>query len=122
VRDDPETGGAEEGHVVGGEDVGRRGSGGGRRLWWAAVRRGGTFASLGGGGACGEEGCNAGLERVADMFLFEGASRGRAAKWSKNLAKGCAVVVVIGSWREASGGRRLGGHGGWTSIEEPARA
>ena len=45
MRDDSQASGAEEGHVVRGEDGGRRGSGGGRRLWCAVVRRDGTFVS-----------------------------------------------------------------------------
>lgn len=90
MRDDSQASGAEEGHVVRGEDVGRRGSGGGLRLWCAALRRDGTFVSLWSRGACSEEGCNAGLERVAGVFLFEGAGAGRnrTTLRAKNFAEG----------------------------------
>ena len=90
MRDDSQASGAEEGHVVRGEDGGRRGSGGGRRLWCAVVRRDGTFVSLWSRGAGSEESCNAGLKRVAGMFLFEGAGavRSRTTLRAKNFAEG----------------------------------
>ena len=90
MRDDSQASGAEEGHVVRGEDGGRRGSGGGRRLWCAVVRRDGTFVSLWSWGAWSEEGCDSGLERVSGVFLFEGAgaSQNRATLRAENFAEG----------------------------------